>query len=306
MNGRLNTVITSKGVRATLMAGVLLFMSGCSQFFFYPQKALVRYPSDIGLSYEDVQLSAADGVQLHSWLLKADNAKGIVLFLHGNAENISTHIGSVYWLPEQGYEVLLLDYRGFGRSKGAPAFPDVFLDVAAAYQWVVDYATGKGLKVFVLGQSLGAAASGYYFSTLPKSQRSPDGIVLDAVFSSQVDIAKNALGKHWLTWPLQFAAPLFLSGKYAPVDHVAAIYPVPLLFFHSPDDAVVPYEQGLQVYEAARSPKRWSATKGAHIATFGYSEYQQQLIQFFEQSSILPDCYIQPDQARFCSGSFAK
>lgn len=65
-----------------------------------------------------------------------EKALGQVLFLHGNAENISTHIGSVLWLLQSGYQVFALDYRGYGLSTGTPAVPQVFEDIRSSAQWL--------------------------------------------------------------------------------------------------------------------------------------------------------------------------
>ena len=92
-------------------------------------KEIVQTPDKGGLTYRDISVTTRDNLRIHGWLLEAEKPKGIVFFLHGNAENISTHIGSVYWLPEHGYDVLLMDYRGYGLSEGKPDFPDVYLDV---------------------------------------------------------------------------------------------------------------------------------------------------------------------------------
>ena len=113
-----------------------LLLSGCSNLtslFFYPQQQYLRTPSDINLEYDEVRVKAVDGTELVSWFLPADedSEQGknspIVLFLHGNAENISTHIGSVYWLPEEGVNVFLLDYRGYGHSQGAVSYTHLTL-----------------------------------------------------------------------------------------------------------------------------------------------------------------------------------
>lgn len=97
-----------------------LGLAACAGLLFYPDRHIRLTPERLGLDYEDVHLTAADGTKLHAWLLLAQGeAHGFVLFLHGNAENISTHIHNVAWLPAEGYQILLLDYRGYGRSEGS-------------------------------------------------------------------------------------------------------------------------------------------------------------------------------------------
>ncbi|MFL6647184.1 MAG: alpha/beta hydrolase, partial [Sulfurifustaceae bacterium] len=108
--------------RLLVIAALGASMAGCTGVFFQPYRTLVRTPDDIGLAYEDVRFKTADGVVLHGWFLPANaTACATVLFLHGNAENISTHIGSVYWMPRYGFNVFLPDYRGYGASSGTPS-----------------------------------------------------------------------------------------------------------------------------------------------------------------------------------------
>lgn len=264
-----------------------LLSSACSSFYFYPMKELVRTPTDINLNYDVVELTTSDNIKLHTWLIKAERPRGVVLFLHGNAENISTHIGSVYWLPEQGFDVLLLDYRGYGKSEGTPDFPEVYQDVAAAHQWVTEYAKQKQIPYFVLAQSLGAAISSYYFSTLPEAERSFNAVALDAVFSGHRDIAKDVTNRSIITWPFQFIVVHLVPRDYDPKKHIANLSPTPLLFFHSPEDAIIPFDQGQKVFERAQEPKTWVTTHGPHIATFNFKENRARLLQFFEQNGAL-------------------
>lgn len=270
-----------------LIVMAAIFSSACSSLYFYPMKELVRTPSDIGLDYETITITTRDHVKLHTWLIKAKNPRGVVLFLHGNAENISTHIGSVYWLPEQGFDVLLLDYRGYGGSEGDADFPEVYQDVAAAYDWTTHYAQEKQLPLFILGQSLGAAISSYYFSTIPPEQRTFNAVALDAVFSGHRDIAKDVASRSFITWPFQFLIVHLVPTDFDPKAHIAQLAPTPLLFFHSPEDQVIPFEQGQIVFQQAQEPKTWITTRGPHIATFNFAENRDRLLQFFDQHGAL-------------------
>ena len=251
-------------------------------------KEIVQTPDKGGLTYRDISVTTRDNLRIHGWLLEAEKPKGIVIFLHGNAENISTHIGSVYWLPEHGYDVLLMDYRGYGLSEGKPDFPDVYLDVEAMHLWLNNYAGEKNLPIYILGQSLGAAISTYYFSQIPYKQRHFDAVILDSVFTGHKDIARHTLQKNVITWPFQFVVPWFLPGQYNPIDHVANFSPTPLLIFHSESDKVLPIEGGKAVYEQAGEPKYWVTTKGPHIATFNFPSNQALLLRFLNDAGANP------------------
>ena len=91
-------------LRLTLLAWLIMALAGCSKLFFYPMEPWVQNPENQGLSYEDVVLIHPRGLRLHGWWLPAareGHVRGTVYFLHGNAQNISTHLASVQWLPEQ-------------------------------------------------------------------------------------------------------------------------------------------------------------------------------------------------------------
>ena len=89
-----------------------LLLAGCSKLFFYPMSPWVQNPENQGLQYEDIVLIHPRGMRIHGWWLPAADdapARGTVYFLHGNAQNISTHLANVQWLPARGYNVFLLD-----------------------------------------------------------------------------------------------------------------------------------------------------------------------------------------------------
>jgi hypothetical protein len=267
--------------RMLLAAAMLSLASACSSLLFYPQRELVRTPADIGLVYRDVDLQAADGTRLGAWWLQApEPARGTVLFLHGNAENISTHIGSVYWLPAKGYHVLLLDYRGYGRSAGKPAIPGVFEDIRAALAFIdADPVASRG-PVYLLGQSLGASLGGYLAGTDAAFRERLQGVVLDAGFARYSWIARDAAARNWLTWPLQWPAAWSMPGQYDLLDVVGHISPVPLLLIHGTRDEVVPYRHAGALFAAAREPRFLLSYDGPHIASFQDAGIRNTLLRF--------------------------
>ena len=97
-------------VRGALMRLVLLVSllagTGCTDYIFYPMRDMVLSPDVVGLEYEDLFIETGDQLRLHGWrLFSSTTPVATVLYFHGNAENISTHFGNVYWLAKQGYEI---------------------------------------------------------------------------------------------------------------------------------------------------------------------------------------------------------
>ncbi|OYU18347.1 MAG: hypothetical protein CFE34_11070 [Rhodobacteraceae bacterium PARR1] len=150
-------------MRALLLGLCLLGLSGCSGWLFYPERDMLLNPAEVGLAYEDVFITAADGTRLHAWWLPAKAGvavKGTVLHLHGNGGNVSSHLAGSWWLPAAGYQVLLLDYRGYGRSAGAASLSGSYQDIDAAFAWLQQAPEVQGRPLVLLGQSLGGAMGG--------------------------------------------------------------------------------------------------------------------------------------------------
>jgi hypothetical protein len=245
-------------------------------------KQWTRTPAALGIEYEDVTIVSADNTRLSAWWLEAyGDVKGTVVFFHGNAENISTHLGSVYWLPEKGYQVLLLDYRGYGRSEGKPGFPGVFEDIDATLNWALGDARVQGKPVYLFGQSLGATMSGYVTATSPELNSRLSGVVLDAAFASYQEITREVASRHWLTWSFQYPASWMMPRKYNLIDHIDEISPTPLLIIHGTQDEVIPFSNGEELYEAAGDPKNFMRYDGPHIQTFRDLQLRQMMLDFF-------------------------
>ncbi|MEH6652021.1 MAG: alpha/beta fold hydrolase [Motiliproteus sp.] len=282
----INRTLSDVGLVSALVL-VTLLSAGCSSttgLFFFPQKQLLRTPDQLGLDYQDVLLETPDGEQLHSWYLPASTpasvpAKGSILFLHGNAENISTHIGNVAWLPAQGYNLLLLDYRGYGRSSGQPRLPDVLIDIDMAARWLQQHSDGPYI---ILGQSLGAALTVSYLGAQQRSTNPMafQALVLDAPFDSYGSIASSTLRQSWIGTVLSPAAGL-VPNSWDPIDSIAKIT-APTLFVASPNDSVVPLETTRRLFEAATEPKFWLLHQEPHTSGFNRTEPRRQLLLFLD------------------------
>lgn len=257
---------------------VAALLAGCTNLFFYPWPQHVRTPEQIGLVYEDIWLEADDGVRLHGWFLPAQGpACTTVLFLHGNAENISTHIASVYWLPPRRFNVFLLDYRGYGASAGRPSLAGIQRDIDAAMRYVLARADPAGIVIF--GQSLGAAA-GIYYTAHSDHRPRIRALVVESAFVSHRAIAGEKLAEFWLTWPLQWLAGLTVSDAYRPLSAIPSVAPVPLLLIHGERDRIVPIAHAERLYAAARAPKDFWRYDGGHIAAFRSEAMRDRLVSY--------------------------
>jgi len=272
-------------MRRLLLIGLLSTgLLGCNGVFFVPYRAHVQTPKQLGLAYEDVYFQAGDGTLLHAWFLPAESkALGTILFLHGNAENISTHIMSVRWLPARGFNVFLLDYRGYGASGGVASVSGVQDDVDAALRTLLARKDVDPDRVVVFGQSLGGAIAIYNVAHSPYRQHIR-ALVVESAFASYRQIAREKLAGFWLTWPLQRPLSWTVSDEYSPSAAAAGVSPIPLLIIHGDRDLIVPPLHGQRLYDLAREPKQlWVIPGGGHIQAFQSQIYRDRFVAYLTE-----------------------
>jgi len=261
------------------------FLSGCSsltRLYFQPRALWLQTPDRFGVQYEDVWLTAEDGVKLHAWYLKPETlveGSPVVLFFHGNAENVSTHARSIYWLVNEGYRVLALDYRGFGASEGEAALPGVVLDAKAAAGWIVENLPDD--RIVVLGQSMGGAVAVNFVADYG-SQFPVDQVVIDASFAGFRTVARDILTRSpvgYLLWPFVGLVP----DDWEPAKKAPQLT-MPVMVMHSRMDQVVSVEEGKALFAALPAEhKCWVDSRGPHVATFHYGMMRSQFLDFIQR-----------------------
>jgi fermentation-respiration switch protein FrsA (DUF1100 family) len=264
---------------------LLLNLGGCSSMLFYPEPGLPFTPEKAHLQYRDITLTAADGTHLHGWWLPAKAGvavKGTVLHLHGNGGNLAWHLGGSWWLPEQGYQVLLLDYRGYGLSEGEPSLPAIYQDIDAAFSWLDSAPDVQGKPLVVLGQSIGGALAVHYLAEHPVQRQRLKALVLDGTPASYRDVARYTLGTSWLTWPLQAPLSWLIPDGESAINGMAQLQGTPLLIFQSMDDTQVPMNNGITLYKAAPLPRVLQLTRGGHVQTFADPTWRQVMLRYLD------------------------
>lgn len=271
-------------LRSVVILACLALLQGCTSVFFQPQRTMVITPARLGLEYKDVYIQTPDGVRLHAWYLPARNkAKGTVLFLHGNAENISTHIASVYWLPAQDYNVLLPDYRGYGESAGTPTMQGLIADSETAIAWLAKRPDVHATGMAVFGQSLGGSLAVYAVAHTPFRSLIKT-LIIDSAFSDYRRIAREKLASFWLTWAFQVPLSWTIDDQFSPIKAIADISPIPLLIIHSIHDPIVPIRHAEALYAAAKQPKQfWRIENGGHIQAMTHEEDRRRLTEYLDE-----------------------
>jgi len=251
----------------------LLFYVQQPAMVFMPLAGGGATPADLGLEYEPVALTAADGVELHGWFVPRQGAGQVVLFLHGNAGNISHRVASISLLHDLGVNVFIFDYRGYGHSRGAPTEQGLYLDAEAAWRHLRDARGFRDDEIIIFGRSLGGAVAVHLASRVE-----PGGLILESTFSSARDMARRV-------FPL-LSRLVLLRYDFDSAARIAAVR-APLLVMHSPQDEIIPYDLGRRLYDAANEPKAFVNLNGdhnrGHIASRPY--YDQVLAQYLADPS---------------------
>ena len=274
-----------RSLRLALCLGLCLSLVACGGIFFYPNERWVQNPARQGLDYQDIILIHEDGLRLHGWWLPAEQQpfKGTVYFLHGNAQNVSTHLMNGAWLPARGYQVFILDYRGYGLSEGRARLPGVAEDVQLGLDWLkASGRVGDEAPLIVFGQSLGASLVARVMGD-ERNQGAADCVILEAGFAGYRDITRDVLRQSWLLSPLRFLITPTLPRQHDAINYIAGIAPTPLLIMHSEEDEIIPFEHGERLFEAAAEPKTFQRLRGRHIHSTTAEDVRDRLVEFMRE-----------------------
>ena len=242
-----------------------------SRLVYFPQREITMTPDKIGLSYDEISFDASDGVKLSGWFIPAENSRGMVLFCHGNAGNISHRLESILVFNRLSLDVFIFDYRGYGQSEGKPTEEGTYLDAEAAWDYLVENRQADPAGIIIFGRSLGGAVA----SWLAK-ERTPGALIVESTFTSIPDIGAEA-------YPF---LPVRLMSRfdYSTVDFIHGVT-CPVLIVHSRDDELISFNHGLKIFEASNEPKDLLEISGSHNDGFLISaeKYEDGLNHFISR-----------------------
>lgn len=250
---------------------------GGNKLFYFPTKDEPATPRSWGFSYESVNFKSTDGTSIHGWFIPAKSKvkKGTVVFSHGNSGSMGYHLGFILWMADAGYNILMYDYRGFGKSGGTPERRGILDDVKAAFAYVKTRKDVDATKLVSYGHSLGGAKSITALAENPV--RGVRAIVIDGAFASYLSMARFVGGQ---------LGEQLVSDEWAPKDFVKKLTPIPLLVVHGTLDEVVPFSQGKLLYDRASEPKTLFAVKGGHHGDSLYQNnglYRKKMLEWLDQ-----------------------
>lgn len=250
------------------------------EMLFYPNisgRELVSTPRTRGMHYENVEFVTSDNIKLHGWFIFANTSTAnqktaTVLFFHGNAGNISHRLGSIELFHQLGLNVFIIDYRGYGQSKGEITEAGTYLDAEAAWLYLTKNRALNENEIIIFGRSLGAAIAAWLAERV-----APAGLIVESSFSSVPSMGQRL-------YPF-LPVRLLSRFQYNTKEYIKEIS-CPVLVAHSRDDEIIPYEEGMDVFNAAPEPKQFLPMSGGHNDGFivSGSDYVNGIESFINKS----------------------
>ena len=246
----ISIIVLAGGAYALIVLFLFLVQSHLIYFPNVPSRALGPGPDSIGLAYETVDILTEDGVSLHAWHVPAREPRGVVLFFHGNAGNISHRLDSLKIFNDLNLSTLIFDYRGYGQSEGKVSERGTYRDAEAVWHYLTKQRGIPPSQIILFGRSLGAAIATYL-----ASRQRPAALIIESGFVSVPELAAQLYPWLPVRWLARFKYP---SGEY--LNAVSA----PVLIIHSRDDEIIPFAQGRSLFVHAREPKEFLELRGGH------------------------------------------
>lgn len=232
---------------------VVWFSAHESDFIYFAEKTLETSPEKYGMVYGTVQVPSTDSVQLVCWIIpSADTSTLWLLYLHGNAGNMAKqgYVEHYAQLHKLGFNILTVDYRGYGESSGRPTEQGLYDDARAGYEYLRSMQHVPGGRIVVYGYSLGSAVAVQLASTVPTA-----GVIIEGAFTSITDVG----AEHYPFIPVRWIA----GDRFASKSRIGSVT-VPKLFIHARDDNTIPIRFGRALYDAAPEPKTFLEVQGGH------------------------------------------
>jgi hypothetical protein len=205
--------------------------------------------------YEQIDVPRADGARQFAWIMRShDSDDGTwVLFLHGNAATIAARVNIAHYseLRRLGLNVMAPEYRGFAGLEGVPTEAVLAEDARAAYDYLRTTRQVAPSRIVIYGWSLGAAVA-----VGLASETEQGAVILEGAPASFVDIGQRR-------YPF-FPIRLLMRNPFESVQRIRHVR-APILFLHSPEDAVIPIQEGRRLYDAAAGEKTFIEVRGGHV-----------------------------------------
>lgn len=243
-----------------VFGGVVLYYLQ-ERFIFLDKTLPADYQFEFPTNFKEVNLTAEDGSNLHALHFTQANPKGVILYYHGNAGTLHRWGEVVQYHVGLGYDVVVMDYRGYGKSTGKRSQSSMLADATQFYDYTLDHYAEDQITVY--GRSLGTGLATYV-----ASKNQPRRLMLETPYHDLKSLAQ----RYYPIFPVGVALRFnFRSNEYMKsVD-------CPIYIFHGTEDEVVPYKHGQRLYESipAGNAEFFTIPDGAHKNLIKFAEFRR-------------------------------
>jgi len=221
------------GLYILLLVGFYLFQE---KVIFRPKKLAKNYIYSFDKAFEEVNLTTDDNSVINALHFKVKNPKGIILYYHGNKGNLNRWGPMVSPLTDYGYDIFIMDYRGYGKSNGKRNEKNLYRDAQLCYNHVNQFF--KEENIIIYGRSLGGT-----FATYVASKNNPKQLILEAPFYNLTDLSKRKFSFLPYKYLLKFQ---FNSNKF--IVNIKC----PITFLHGDKERLIPLKSGQKLFETLK------------------------------------------------------
>ena len=234
-------------------AAVLYLLTQETRLVFQAGQTLSAARPDF--PYEQIDVPRRDAARQFAWVMRSGSTDDgtWVLFLHGNAATIASRVNIAHYteLRNLGVNVMAPEYRGFAGLEGVPTEAVLAADARAAYAYLREVRKVAPARIVIYGWSLGSAVAVALASDTEQA-----AVILEGAPASLADIGQQR-------YPF-FPIRLLMRNPFESIRRIAEVR-APLLFLHSPEDAVIPISEGRRLYDAAGGDKTFVEVRGGHV-----------------------------------------
>ena len=230
------------------------------KFIFLPTKLEQDFQYSFETEFEEFFIDTEDGARLNAVHLKAENPKGIIVYYHGNAGDLSRWGSICSFFVEHDYDVLVWDYRTYGKSTGKLSEEAMYEDAKLMYKKVQEWYPEE--KIVVYGRSIGTG-----LATFVASKNNPKRLILETPFYDFMSLVKEKVPYLPVGKMLRYK---FNNGKH--VDDVKCR----IVIIHGDQDGIVPQSHGIKLYKVIPEELRTfvNVPGGKHNDLINFQKYR--------------------------------
>jgi uncharacterized protein len=283
-------LVWSRRIRWALILAVLAYLGVCAymwatqrQYIYEPVPQLQSTPDRLGMKFEEVHIPSGSGANrgdLFAWWIPAENSDApTLLYLHGNEKNIGSarDLDSAARFHGMGYNLLMADYRGYGKSTGGkPGEAGMYEDAESSWQYLTRQRSTDPKRLFIYGHSLGGAVALHLALHHPNAA----GVIAESTFTSMMDMAERKYA--------YLPVDLLLNQRFDTIGKISRMK-VPMLFIHGTWDSRIPYQMSQRLYESAPQPKYLKLIEGGEHGNSGMVaplEYRTAVNEFVQRYAV--------------------